>query len=275
MMFSSLSKSRLAHIVFEHDDRASKTFDVVLLVAILLSVGIVILDSVRDFHDQYGHVFYLLEWGFTFLFTIEYGLRLWLSKRKSGYVFSFFGLVDLLAIIPTYLSIFFINTQFLVVIRSLRLLRVIRVLKLGRYVKDAEFLAEALRASRAKIQIFIASMITIVLIAGTVMYIIEGPESGFTSIPMSMYWAIVTLTTVGFGDITPLTPIGKFLASIIMLMGYGIIAVPTGIVTSEMTQAKSRRKMATARLCRKCEQLVMDKEAYFCKHCGEELPALK
>lgn len=269
------SKSRLAHIVFEHDDRASKTFDVVLLVAILLSVGIVILDSVKELHDTYGTYFYVLEWAFTILFTIEYGLRLWLSKRKLGYIFSFYGLVDLLAIIPTYLSIFFINTQFLVVIRSLRLLRVIRVLKLGRYLKDAEFLSDALRASRNKIQIFIASMITIVLIAGTVMYIVEGPESGFTSIPMAMYWAIVTLTTVGFGDITPLTPIGKLMASIIMLMGYGIIAVPTGIVTSEMTQAKSRRKLATARLCRKCEQLVMDKEAYFCKYCGEELPELK
>ncbi|EKB48526.1 ion transporter [Cecembia lonarensis] len=269
------TKSRLAHIVFEHDDRASKTFDVVLLVAILLSVGIVILDSVKELHDAYGTYFYVLEWAFTILFTIEYGLRLWLSKRKLGYIFSFYGLVDLLAIIPTYLSIFFINTQFLVVIRSLRLLRVIMVLKLGRYLKDAEFLSDALRASRNKIQIFIASMITIVLIAGTVMYIVEGPESGFTSIPMSMYWAIVTLTTVGFGDITPLTPIGKLMASIIMLMGYGIIAVPTGIVTSEMTQAKSRRKLATARLCRKCEQLVMDKEAYFCKYCGEELPELK
>ncbi|MDX5479155.1 MAG: ion transporter [Cyclobacteriaceae bacterium] len=269
------SKSRLAHIVFEHDDRASKTFDVVLLVAILLSVGIVILDSVKDLHEQYGHFFYMLEWGFTILFSIEYSLRLWLSKRKFGYVFSFYGLVDLLAIIPTYLSIFFFNTQFLVVIRSLRLLRVIRVLKLGRYLKDAEYLSEALKASRAKIQIFIGSMLTIVLIAGTIMYIVEGPESGFTSIPMAMYWAIVTLTTVGFGDITPLTSIGKLMASVIMLMGYGIIAVPTGIVTSEMTQIKSRKKLSDVRMCRKCEQIIMDKDAYFCKYCGGELPSLK
>jgi voltage-gated potassium channel len=269
------SKARLAHIVFEHDDKASRTFDVALLVAILFSVGIVILDSVKVLHEQYGYIFYVFEWVFTILFTIEYGLRLWLSNRKLGYIFSFYGMVDLLAIIPTYLSIFFFNTQFLVVIRSLRLLRVIRVLKLGRYLKDAEFLSEALRASRAKIQIFIASMLTIVLIAGTIMYIVEGPEGGFTSIPMSMYWAIVTLTTVGFGDITPLTPIGKLLASIIMLMGYGIIAVPTGIITSEMTQVKSRRKLATARLCRKCDQTVLDKEALFCKYCGEKLPSLK
>lgn len=269
------SKSRLAHIVFEHDDRASRTFDIVLLIAILLSVGIVILDSVADLHEAYGDFFYALEWAFTLLFTVEYALRLWLSKRKLGYFFSFYGMVDLLAIIPTYLSLFVFNTQFLVVIRSLRLLRVIRVLKLGRYLKDAEYLTEALRASRAKIQIFIGSMLTIILIAGTIMYIVEGPESGFTSIPMAMYWAIVTLTTVGFGDITPLTSTGKFLASIIMLMGYGIIAVPTGIVTSEMTQVKSRRKLASARVCRKCEQVVMDKEAYFCKYCGEELPTLK
>ncbi|PSL04511.1 ion transporter [Cecembia rubra] len=269
------SKSRLAHIVFEHDDRASKTFDVVILIAILISVGIVILDSVSDLHFSYGRIFYILEWVFTLLFTVEYGLRVWLSKRKAGYIFSFYGLVDLLAIIPTYLSIFVMNTQFLVVIRSLRLLRVIRVLKLGRYLKDAEFLSEALRASRNKIQIFIGSMITIVLIAGTVMYIVEGPDSGYTSIPMAMYWSIVTLTTVGFGDITPITPLGKLMASIIMLIGYGIIAVPTGIVTSEMTLAKSKKKLADARACRKCHQLIFDNDALFCKYCGEEMPKLK
>jgi voltage-gated potassium channel len=264
------SKSRLAHIVFEHDDKASKAFDVVLLIAILLSVAIVILDSVAELRLNYGELFYIFEWAFTFLFTVEYLLRLWLSKRKMGYVLSFYGIVDLLAIVPTFLSIIIVNTQFLLVIRSLRLLRVIRVLKLGRFLKDAEFLSEALRASRAKIQIFIGSMLTIVLIAGTVMYIVEGPENGFTSIPMSMYWAIVTLTTVGFGDITPITSIGKFIASLIMLMGYGIIAVPTGIVTSEMTQANNRKKMAEARMCRNCEQVVFDKDAAYCKFCGEK-----
>lgn len=266
------TKSRLAHIVFEHDDKASKAFDVVLLIAILLSVAIVILDSVAELRLNYGELFYIFEWAFTILFTVEYLLRLWLSKRKMGYVLSFYGIVDLLAIVPTYLSVIIVNTQFLVVIRSLRLLRVIRVLKLGRFLKDAEFLSEALRASRAKIQIFIGSMLTIVLIAGTIMYIVEGPENGFTSIPMSMYWAIVTLTTVGFGDITPITSIGKFIASLIMLMGYGIIAVPTGIVTSEMTQANNRRKMAEARMCHNCKQVVFDKEADYCKFCGEKLP---
>ncbi|SNS32750.1 voltage-gated potassium channel [Belliella buryatensis] len=269
------SKSRLAHIVFEHDDKSSKTFDVVLLIAILLSVIIVILDSVAELRYNYGHIFYALEWAFTIVFTVEYALRLWLSKRKIGYVLSFYGLVDLLAIVPTYLSLVVLNTQFLVVIRSLRLLRVIRVLKLGRFLKDAEFLSEALRASRAKIQIFIGSMVTIVLIAGTVMYIVEGPESGFTSIPMSMYWAIVTLTTVGFGDITPVTSIGKFIASLIMLMGYGIIAVPTGIVTSEMTQANNRRKLAKARMCHNCDKLTFEIDAAYCKYCGDKFPEKK
>jgi voltage-gated potassium channel len=269
------SKSRLAHIVFEHDDKASRAFDVVLLVTILLSVAVVILDSVSELRLNYGKVFFIFEWAFTILFSVEYLLRLWLSNRKMGYALSFYGIVDLLAIIPTYLSIIIVNTQFLVVIRSLRLLRVIRILKLGRFLKDAEFLSEALRASRAKIQIFIGSMVTIVLIAGTAMYIVEGPENGFTSIPMSMYWAIVTLTTVGFGDITPLTSIGKFIASLIMLMGYGIIAVPTGIVTSEMTQANNRRKMAEAKACRKCEKIIFDKEADYCKFCGERLPEIK
>lgn len=264
------SKKRLAHIVFEHDDRASKAFDIVLLMLILGSVAVVIMDSVVELHLVYGKMFYALEWSFTILFTIEYGLRLWLSKRKWGYIFSFYGLVDLLAIIPTYLSIFVLNTQFLVVIRSLRLLRVIRVLKLGRYLKDAEFLSDALKASRNKIQIFIASMVTIVLISGTVMYIVEGPENGFTSIPMSMYWAIVTLTTVGFGDITPITPVGKFVASMIMLMGYGIIAVPTGIVTSEMTAANVRRRIAQERTCDSCGKTQQDQDARYCKFCGEK-----
>jgi len=269
------SKSRLAHIVFEHDDKASRTFDVVLLILIFASVGVVILDSVKELNKNYDNWFYFLEWFFTILFTIEYALRIWLSKKKSGYIFSFYGLVDLFAIIPTYISLFIVNTQYLVVIRALRLLRVIRILKLGRFLKDAEFLSEALRASRAKIQIFLGSMLTIVLIAGTVMYIVEGPENGFTSIPMAMYWAIVTLTTVGFGDITPITPLGKLMASVIMLVGYGIIAVPTGIVTSEMTQVKVNRKLKLQRKCRKCMHLIEDADAFFCKYCGEELPSLK
>lgn len=269
------SKARLAHIVFEHDDKASRIFDVVLLILIFASVGVVILDSVKELSKNYDKWFYFLEWFFTILFTIEYALRIWLSKKKTGYIFSFYGLVDLFAIVPTYISLFIVNTQYLVVIRALRLLRVIRILKLGRFLKDAEFLSEALKASRAKIQIFLGSMLTIVLIAGTVMYIVEGPENGFTSIPMAMYWAIVTLTTVGFGDITPITPLGKLMASVIMLVGYGIIAVPTGIVTSEMTQVKVNRKLKLQRKCSKCMSQIEDADAFFCKYCGEELPSLK
>lgn len=266
-----LSKKRLAHIVFEHDDWASKAFDIVILILILSSVAVVILDSVIELRIDYGSFFVTLEWAFTILFTFEYLLRIWLSNKKMGYILSFYGLVDLMAILPTYLSLVLVNTQYLVVIRSLRLLRVIRILKIGRFLKDAEYLADALRASRAKIQIFIGSMLTIVLIAGTVMYIVEGPESGFTSIPMAMYWAIVTLTTVGFGDITPLTPFGKFVASGIMLMGYGIIAVPTGIVTSELTMASVRRREASQKNCSNCGLRGLDEDAIFCKQCGAKI----
>ena len=266
------SKKRLAHIVFEHDDKASRAFDVTILVLILGSIIVVVLDSVGEIRIEYHKFFSVLEWTFTILFTLEYLLSLWLSNRKIGYVLSFYGLVDLFAIVPTYLSLFLLNTQFLVVIRSLRLLRVIRILKLGRYLNEAEFLKEALNASKAKIQIFIGSVLAIVLIAGTLMYIVEGPESGFTSIPMSMYWAIVTLTTVGFGDITPLTAFGKFLASLIMLMGYGIIAVPTGIVTAEMASAKNKISMANARSCGNCKFIESDVQAKFCKNCGEKFP---
>jgi voltage-gated potassium channel len=265
------SKSRLAHIVFEHDDRASRTFDILLLILILLSVVAVMMDSILELRLAYGTYLHAAELVFTALFTLEYAIRIWLSKRKSGYIFSFYGIVDLLAIIPTYLSIFVLNTQFLVVIRSLRLLRVIRILKLGRFLKDADFLKDALIASRAKIQIFLGSMLTIVLIAGTVMYLIEGPENGFTSIPMSMYWAIVTLTTVGFGDITPITSLGKLVASMIMLLGYGIIAVPTGIVTSELTTARLKRKITNNPICTNCGELDHDQDAKFRKKCASKL----
>lgn len=265
------SKSRLAHIVFEHDDRASKNFDLIVLLLILASLLVVILDSEPYLNERYHHEFYILEWVFTSLFTIEYVLRLWLSRNKLGYVFSFYGLVDLLAIIPTFLSLFLVNTQFLVVIRGLRLLRVVRILKLGRYMREAETLKAALRNSRTKIQLFVGTVLTIVLIAGTLMFIVEGPESGFTSIGVSMYWAIVTLTTVGYGDITPLTPIGKFLSSVIMLLGYAIIAVPTGIVSSELTavQSKSHPKHTGHKVCKTCKARHLDEDSNYCKYCGE------
>lgn len=266
------SKSRLAHIVFEHDDKASKNFDLLILGLILGSLLVVILDSEPSLYIRYHREFLVLEWIFTGLFTIEYIVRVWLSKRKWGYIFSFYGLVDLLAIVPTFLSLFFAGTQFLVVVRALRLLRVVRILKLGRYLREAETLKTAMRNSKTKIQLFLGTVVTIVLIAGTLMFIIEGPDNGFTSIGISMYWAIVTLTTVGYGDIIPLTPYGKFISSVIMLLGYAIIAVPTGIVTSELTAVKSLpQKRQNDKFCKTCKARHLNHDANYCQYCGEQL----
>jgi voltage-gated potassium channel len=273
-MISLPSKKRLAHIVYESDDRASKAFDLVLLVLILLSVVIVILDSVQDIRENYGRILYWLEWAFTIIFTIEYFLRIWLGNNKTGYVFSFYGIVDLLAILPTYLSLFLLQTQYLTVIRALRFLRILRILKLPEYIKEASRLTEALKHSKAKIQIFVGSVLTIVLVMGSVMYIIEGPESGFTSIPRSMYWAIVTLTTVGYGDIAPATDLGQFMASIIMLIGYAIIAVPTGIVTSELVSARNAEEIKAhpnIKTCKACNLQSHSLDAVFCRRCGTRL----
>ncbi|GAA0877493.1 ion transporter [Algoriphagus jejuensis] len=265
-----LSKRRLAHIVFASNDRASKTFDLVLLWLIFGSIIVAILDSVGHLHDKYGDVFFVLELAFTFLFTLEYILRVWLTSKTWKYVISFYGIVDLLAILPVYLSFFVVNSHLLSVIRALRLLRVIRILKLGRYLVEAEFLSESLKASAAKIQIFLFSVLTLVLIMGTLMFVVEGPENGFTSIPVGMYWAIVTLTTVGFGDITPNTPVGQLLASLIMLMGYAIIAVPTGIVSSEMAKRRNTEDhYKTHRSCTHCGFDNLESGDSFCRKCGE------
>jgi voltage-gated potassium channel len=265
-----LTKRKLAHIVFESNDKASRTFDLVLLWLIFGSVIIAILDSVAELHLKYGKIFYILELGFTFLFTLEYILRVWLTSKTLKYVTSFYGIVDLLAILPVYLSFFIANTQVFSVIRALRLLRVIRILKLGRYLSEADFLRESLKASAAKIQIFLFSVLTIVLIMGTLMFVVEGPKSGFTSIPVSMYWAIVTLTTVGFGDITPQTPLGQFLASLIMLMGYAIIAVPTGIVSSEMAKRRKSDHFENMKTCTFCGFDHLEQGDKFCRKCGND-----
>jgi voltage-gated potassium channel len=267
-----LTKRKLAHIVFESNDKASKTFDVILLILIFSSIIIAILDSVGELHLKYGRIFYALELGFSFLFTLEYILRIWLTSKTLKYVTSFYGIVDLMAILPVYLSFFILNTQLLSVIRALRLLRVIRILKLGRYLSEADFLRESLKASTAKIQIFLFSVLTIVLIMGTLMFVVEGPANGFTSIPVSMYWAIVTLTTVGFGDITPQTPVGQLLASLIMLMGYAIIAVPTGIVSSEMTRRRKLEHYESVKSCTHCGFDHLEKSDRFCRKCGETVP---
>lgn len=267
-----LTKRKLAHIVFESNDRASKTFDVILLLLIFGSITIAILDSVAEFHLKYGKIFYILELAFTLLFTLEYILRVWLTSNTLKYVTSFYGIVDLLAILPVYLSFFILNTQLLSVVRALRLLRVIRILKLGRYLSEADFLRESLKASATKIQIFLFSVLTIVLIMGTLMFVIEGPEHGYTSIPVGMYWAIVTLTTVGFGDITPQTPVGQLLASLIMLMGYAIIAVPTGIVSSEMAKRRTEEHFKNVKSCTYCGYDRLYLNDNYCRKCGGKVP---
>jgi len=267
-----INKKRIAHIVFESDDWASKTFDLVLLLLIFGSILVAILDSVTSLHTKYGQTFLALEWLFTFLFTVEYFLRIWLSRNPKGYIFSFFGIVDLLAILPAYLSFLVVNSQLLTVVRALRLLRIIRILKLGRFIAEAEYLTRSLKASSRKILLFISFVLTVVLIVGTLMFIIEGPQNGFTSIPVGMYWAIVTLTTVGFGDIYPITPLGQFLSSLIMLLGYAIIAVPTGIVSSEMAFQKRRdEKKRGINVCPTCRFEDLYAEDNYCKNCGQKL----
>ncbi|MDW7731974.1 MAG: ion transporter [Methanolobus sp.] len=266
-------RAALYDIIFEADTPAGKYFDILLIVSILLSVLVVMLDSISSMRIAYGRLLYNLEWFFTILFTIEYLLRLTCVRDRAKYAFSPLGIIDLVSIIPTYLSLFLPGSQFLLVIRVLRVLRVFRVLKLVHYVNEAEMLTKALRASKRKITVFLFTVLTLVVILGSLMYLIEGEENGFTSIPTSIFWAIVTLTTVGFGDIVPQTPLGRALASVIMILGYSIIAVPTGIVTSEISFAsiEERKKRGPERTCAQCDNPDNDMDALFCKHCGTRL----
>lgn len=233
-------KKEAYSIIFDTDTFWGRFFDIALLLCILMSVFLVMLESVKGLQVKYGETFYFLEWGFTLVFTAEYALRIWISEKPKRYIKSFFGIVDLISIIPTFLSLFLIGAHSLMIIRSLRLLRVFRVLKLAHFLGEASQLREALKASRAKIIVFIGTVTILVTIMGTVMYLIEGGKNGFTSIPRSIYWAIVTLTTVGYGDIAPATIAGQAIASFIMILGYGIIAVPTGIVTAEIGNSKRK-----------------------------------
>src|SRR5687767_6856998 len=244
-------RARLHEIIFEADTRAGRLFDLTLIWLILLSVATVILESVRSVRAQYGDLLYTLEWVFTLLFTVEYVLRLTSVRHPLRYATSFFGVVDLLAIIPTYLSIFLPGSQYLLVIRIMRLLRVFRLLKLSEYVTEADTLSRALHASRRKISVFLSVVVLLVVVIGALMYVIEGEAHGFTSIPVSIYWAIVTLTTVGYGDLSPQTSLGQMLASIVMVIGYGIIAVPTGIVSVELARA-TRQERITKESCPAC-----------------------
>ncbi|HEV7332138.1 MAG TPA: ion transporter [Flavisolibacter sp.] len=263
-------QDKLHEIIYESHTPAGKLFDVALLLFILISIAVVMLDSVPELHSRYGELFYTLEWIFTALFTIEYILRLLSIRKPLSYATSFLGIIDLLAIIPTYLSVFVVGAQSLLVLRGLRLLRVFRIFKLTHFLSEMAFLGSAMRASLKKIFIFMLIVLTLVVILGSVMYLVEGGESGFRSIPESIYWSIVTITTVGYGDITPVTSLGKFIASLIMFIGYSIIAVPTGIVTSEMV-SRTRFKGHNPNVCPACGREGHDAGAAFCKWCGAKL----
>ena len=262
-------RGRLHTIVFEADTPAGRWFDIGLLVTIALSVIVVMLDSVAEYHVRFGSTLLASEWTLTVIFTFEYILRLWIVQRPGAYARSFFGVVDLLSIVPSYLSLFFSGAQLLIVIRSLRLLRVFRVLKLGHLLGEASVLSSALRASRSKILVFLGGVVISVVIFGSIMYLVEGPENGFTSIPRATYWAIVTITTVGYGDIHPHTPLGQVLASVAMILGYGIIAVPTGIVGVELAEAS--RQNISQQACPSCGKQGHAPVARFCMHCGAAL----
>ncbi len=258
----------LHEVIFEADTRAGKIFDIVLILCILGSIAVAMVDSVSSIRRVHGPLLLRLEWGFTILFTIEYILRLFAVRRPLGYARSFYGIVDLLAVVPTYLSVLLPGTQYFRVIRALRLVRVFRILKLVQYVGEAEHLGAALQASRRKITVFLFTVATIVVIFGSAMYVIEGAENGFTSIPRSIYWAIVTLTTVGYGDISPRTGLGQSIAAVIMIFGYSIIAVPTGIVTAEMTRSNIT---VSTQACPSCSAEGHHADAVYCRCCGAEL----
>lgn len=262
-------KQNLHEIIYEADTKAGKWFDVGLIILIIISILVVMLESVESINTHYNSILDKIEWIITILFTIEYILRIICIKKPSTYIFSLYGIIDLLATIPKYLSIFFVGTHALVALRALRLLRIFRILKLARYLGASKSLISALKASRIKISVFIASVIVLTIILGTVIYLIEGPKNGFTSIPYSMYWAIVTLTTVGYGDITPQTSLGQFVASVVMILGYGIIAVPTGIVTSEMT--KNKEVHTNTQVCANCSCDTHYDDSNYCRKCGEKL----
>lgn len=260
---------RLHEIIFEADTRAGKWFDVILILSILFSVLVVMLDSVTVFNQAYGVFLSASEWGFTILFTIEYLLRLFCAKKPVRYATSFLGIVDLFSILPTYISLFIPGSQYLIVIRVLRVLRIFRVFKLVPYMGEVSTLMTALNASRRKIIVFLMTVLALVVIFGSLMYLIEGEGNGFTSIPRSVYWAIVTMTTVGYGDISPKTNTGQALASLIMILGYAIIVVPTGIVATELSMP--RQKKGTTQACPACMAQDHDPDAKFCKFCAAQL----
>lgn len=265
-------KKKLHEIIYEADTSGGKFFDIVLFIAIIASIILVMLESVKSFDTKYHNFLNISEWVITILFSIEYIARIITVKKPLKYIFSFYGIVDLLSTIPKYLSFFFVGSHSLVALRALRLMRIFRILKLARYIGESTNFVRALKVSRAKIAVFLSFVLVLCTILGTVMYLVEsGEDSGFNSIPRSVYWAIVTLTTVGYGDIAPITPLGQFIASIIMIMGYGIIAIPTGIVSAEMTKVNKRKVQVNTQSCPNCLAEKHRDNAEYCYNCGELL----
>lgn len=269
MSTSETFRQRLYVIVFQTDTVAGRRFDKTLLLLILASLVTVILDSIDEVHQSYAGLLAAIEWGFTAVFLAEYLTRLYCSPKPLRYAFSFYGLVDLLAIVPGVIALYYSDAQYLLIIRVVRMLRIFRVLKLGQYLKQANYLMAALRGSKQKIIVFLVTVSTLVTVFGTLMYVIEGPEHGFTSIPKGIYWAIVTLTTVGFGDIVPKTPLGQVLSSLVMITGYSIIAVPTGIFTAELANAMRGEQLQHD--CPTCSKKNHEHGAAFCSRCGNVL----
>lgn len=268
------SKAIIYDIIFGYESRAGKWFDVILICMIIASVTAVLLDSVAEYHARYGTLLIRLEWFFTGLFSIEYALRIYSIPDKRRYIFSFYGLIDLFSILPTYIAFLFPTAQYLIVIRIMRVLRIFRILKLFRYMGEANMLYTALLQARRKIFVFLFSVLTLIIIFGAMMFIIEGPQHGFHSIPHSIYWAIVTITTVGYGDISPQTPLGQFVAGLAMICGYAIIAVPTGIIGAELIteyQNKDKNREDDGRRCESCNAGGHDLDASYCKFCGHHI----
>lgn len=258
-------KQKLYKIVFETDTKSGKKFDVFLLWIILFSVLVVMIESVPEMGNRFSYFFFVVEWSLTIIFSIEYLLRLWISPKPIKYVFSFWGIIDLLSILPTYVSLFLMGYHYFIILRIFRLLRVFRILKLARFNRESVLLVQALKASLHKLSVFLVAVISIVVLMGTIMYVVEGGEEGFTSIPQSIYWAVVTVTTVGYGDMVPHSVLGKFISSLAMIIGYAIIAVPTGIITVEMSKSKEKKLN-----CTQCRQ-ANDNDAVFCNYCGQKL----
>lgn len=260
---------RLHTIIYEADTPAGKLFDLSLLLLILVSVAAVMLESVTSIKILHGHELWVIEWGITAFFTLEYIARVIAVRRPGNYIFSFYGIIDLLAVLPMYLALLFPGVGIFLSIRAIRLLRIFRILKLVNFVGAANQLRDAIKASRVKIAVFLFSVVVMCVILGTLMYMIEGPEHGFENIPISIYWTVVTLTTVGFGDITPATPLGQFVSSVIMILGYGIIAVPTGLVTAQFM--KSAGSENNTQVCRNCSADHHRDDAVYCYNCGYKL----